>query len=64
MLDILQFRWNSLVLFPVIVGKYTSWLFQPEVEQDRKKVKLECIKKVLMTLFLLGVVGLHTFIEV
>lgn len=50
---ILQFKWNSLALFPVIVWGIHTGQFQPEVEEDRKKVKLEYTKRVL---FLLGVV--------
>lgn len=38
--DILQFKWNSLALFPVIVWGIHIWLFQPEVEEDRKKSKI------------------------
>lgn len=43
--DILQFRWNSLALFPVIVWGIHILAFSREVEEDRKKVELERTKE-------------------
>lgn len=46
--DILQCRWNSLALFPVIVWGIHILAFSTEVEEDRKKVELERTKRVLI----------------
>lgn len=42
--NLISFNLNGIPFF----GEEYTFDFQPEVEEDRKKVKLECMKRVLI----------------